>query len=258
MSDSRTALVARADDAGMCRTVNVAIRDACRQGIVRNVSVMVPAPAFAEAAEIFRKMDDIAVGLHLDLTAEWAAPRWGPILPPEEVPTLVDEDGNFFHTPRELAANGATPEHMQAETLAQLQRARDHGLDIAYLDAHMGVGRVNELYVWLRDFCERENLVYNGELFRQGRLRRLPAVEGAADQVERVVKGLEMAEPGVYLLVGHPVYVTDEMETAHLPGQAPGIEARRRDEQRRMLMESAVLNAVRDLNVDLLKYTEVP
>jgi hypothetical protein len=56
----------------------------------------------------------------------------------------------------------------------------------------------------------------------------------------------------------HPVYVTEEMQAAHLPGQAPGVETQRRDEQRRMFMDPALPDVVRDRDIDLLKYTDVP
>ena len=38
-------LVTRADDAGLNKTVNRAIRSAANDGIVRNISLMAPAPA---------------------------------------------------------------------------------------------------------------------------------------------------------------------------------------------------------------------
>ena len=256
MTKNEIRLVTRGDDAGMCHTANIAIRDACERGILRNVSLLVPAPAFEEAADIFSQMLDIAVGLHLDLTAEWAHLRWGPVLSPDEVPSLVNADGHFFYDGQQLHANGAVLAHMQAEVRAQLAKARAHGVNVAYLDEHMGVSWINGLGAWLPDFCQREGLVYNRGLWESGRLQRLPRSE-AANQVESVLSSLDAAALGTYLLVGHPVYKTDEILQAHLPGQAPGIEAESRDWQRRMFMERAVLDYVREHNVEPIKYTEI-
>jgi hypothetical protein len=263
-SEDRIRLVTRGDDAGMCPTVNRAIRDACRDGILRNVSVMVPAPAFEEAAAMLRGLEGISVGLHLDLTAEWAHLRWGPVLPPDAVPALVDADGAFFHTGQELLAHiqGAEPgralSQMQAEVRAQLAKARAHGLEIAYLDEHMGIGWVGGLGEWLPDFCAEEGLICNRSLLETGALRRLPPVEGDVDDpVAALIAALKIAAPGTYLVVGHPVYPTEEMQQAHMPGQAPGIEAVRRDGQRRMLMASEIVAYCREHAVNVIRYEDV-
>jgi predicted glycoside hydrolase/deacetylase ChbG (UPF0249 family) len=250
-------LVTRGDDAGMCHTVNVAIRDACERGILRNVSLLVPGPAFAEAAAMFAQFPGIDVGLHLDLTAEWAHLRWGPVLPVENVPSLVNEHGHFFHWCQDLHAHGAVLAQMQAEVQAQLDTARAHGLNIAYLDEHMGVGWINGLGEWLVDFCQREGLICNRTLLETGRLQRLPRADDAPNAVEAVLTGLNAATPGTYLLVGHPVYKTEEILRAHLPDQAPGIEATNRDWQRRMFMDDTILEFVRERGVQPIRYTEI-
>jgi hypothetical protein len=217
---------------------------------------MVPAPAFAAAAEIFRDLPGIALGLHVDLNAEWEQPRWGPVLPPGRVPSLVDDAGYFFQTTAELDRCAPALEEMQAEVRAQLDRARRAGLDIVYLDEHMGVGWINGLSAWLDDLCAREGLVCNRALLEGGALLRLPLGD-AGTPVDRVVHALNEVEPGAYLLVGHPVTITEEMTAAHLPGQAPGVEARARDGQRRMMMDPAVVQAVRELGVVPVRYTDL-
>ncbi len=250
-------LVSRGDDAGMCHTVNIAIRDACAQGLVRNVSVMVPAPAFDEAAEIFRDLQGVALGLHVDLTAEWAHLRWGPVLSPDEVPTLVDNAGHFFHTGQSLYANAPRLEHMQREVRAQLEKARAAGLDIAYLDEHMGVGWINGLANWLHDFCEHEGLICNRALLDQGRLKRLPQMPPGTDPVHTLIAQLGAAAPATYLLVGHPVYKTPEMLAAHMPEEAPGVQANARDWQRRMFMDAEILDYTRSHAIQAIRYTDI-
>ena len=107
MSKQRIHLVTRADDAGSCNSANVAIWNCYRRGIVLNASVMVPAPAFEEAAELLGSEEGLCVGLHVTLTSEWESVRWGPVLPAEEVSSLVDEHGCFPRSRRALEDNGA-------------------------------------------------------------------------------------------------------------------------------------------------------
>jgi hypothetical protein len=79
----------------------------------------------------------------------------------------------------------------------------------------------------------------------------------AVNDVEGVMQSLEYLPGGAYLLVGHPVYVTQEMRDAHLLGQAPGIETVNRDWQRRMFMEDSVLDYCRVHNVIPVSYADV-
>ncbi len=257
MGNSNIRLVTRGDDAGMCHTANIAIRDAVARGILRNVSVMVPAPAFDEAVRIFSSMQDVTIGLHVDLTAEWEHVRWGPVLPPDKVPTLVDARGHFFQSIEALIKCGAFLDQMQAEVRAQLNKARDAGLDIQYLDEHMGVGRINGLGEWLVEFCEQQGLVCNRKLSQNGKFQRFPHSEIADNAVDRILYGLQNAAPGTYLLVGHPAYVTEEMLAAYLPGQSPGGEAQNRDWQRRMFMEDSILAYCHQNDVIPISYTDV-
>lgn len=258
MPNKHIRLVTRGDDAGMCRTVNVAIRDAYERGILRNVGLMVPAPAFEDAVEMLSGLDDVCVGLHLDLTAEWAHVRWGPVLPPEDVPSLVDAEGYFFHTTQALHANHPVLAQMQAEVRAQLEKARVFGVNVAYLDEHMGIGWIAGLGAWLSEFCAQEGLIYSHDLSERGLLQELPSpAEPTGNSVDDLIARLDVAESGTYLIVGHPVYKTGEIMRAHLPGQAPGIEAESRDWQRRMFMDEKIVAYCRDRGIEAIRYTDV-
>ena len=54
--ENQVCLIVRGDDSGMCHSANTAVLDAFRNGILRNTSVMVPCPAFAEACEMHSRM----------------------------------------------------------------------------------------------------------------------------------------------------------------------------------------------------------
>lgn len=81
-------ILIRADDLGYSRAVNYGIYDAIHNGIINNVGVMVNMPATEHGLDLL-KNEDIDFGMHTDIT------NGKPILPPDQVPSLVDEHGNF-------------------------------------------------------------------------------------------------------------------------------------------------------------------
>ena len=252
MESARIRLITRADDAGTNATVNRAILEACREGIARNVSVMVTCPAAEEAAALLADVPGVCVGLHTTLNAEWDDVRWGPVLPPEQVPSLVDERGHFFASTRALHENRPSSEEVFAELQAQLDRARALGLDVRYADMHMGWGWVAAgLEPRFDQWCARE-----GILSHRPFNRRLPWPGDEGDPVEQVIGQLEAAEPGQYVLVAHPAYDTPEMrQLGHMgyPGERVATE---RDWQRRMFTDPRMLAYCRERGVTPIRYDE--
>lgn len=252
MARTRVTLVTRGDDSGACHSANVAIRDACTEGILRNTSIIVPGPAFEEAAEMYRDMDDLCVGLHATVTAEWDAVRWGPVLGPDKVPSLVDEDGHFPTDTHKLNDMEADPDEMMREIQAQLEMARAHGLDIAYIDTHMGFG-------WVRGIGDRvKKLASEQGLLTWDNVLRLPRPDGEFDSaVHRVIAGLKAAEPGTYLIVGHPVYPEqDVLDLVTDPARGRQVAADR-DWQRRMFMDPDILDFCEAHGVEAARFTDV-
>ena len=132
------ALIVHADDSGMCHGANVATRDALNSGAVSSTAVMVPCPWFPEFAAMCRERPEWDVGVHLTHTAEWVHYRWGPVLPASEVPGLVDGEGYLWRDTRS-AAERATPDEIERESRAQIDRAIEFGIRPTHIDTHMGV-----------------------------------------------------------------------------------------------------------------------
>jgi predicted glycoside hydrolase/deacetylase ChbG (UPF0249 family) len=111
-------LIVNADDFGYSPGINRGILESQRRGIVTSTTVMVnqaAAPAGIELA--LAEAPDLGLGLHITLT------KGRPVLPPGQVPSLVDADGYFFHIrdwPDHLFA--FDPDHTRREIEAQLQR----------------------------------------------------------------------------------------------------------------------------------------
>ena len=130
-------LIVHADDIGVAHSVNAATIEAFGKGIVNSGSIMVPCPWFPEIAAYARDHPDLDLGLHLTLTSEWKHYRWGSVLPADDVPTLLDEQGFFYASSGEAAQN-MDPREAEAEMRAQVERALAFGIEPTHLDTHMG------------------------------------------------------------------------------------------------------------------------
>src|SRR3979411_2173796 len=85
----RRNLVVNADDLGLTAAVNDGIFDAHDHGILTSASLFASAPATADAIARVRSRLSLGVGVHLGLA------DGTPMLPPNRVPTLVEDDGRF-------------------------------------------------------------------------------------------------------------------------------------------------------------------
>lgn len=250
--DTRIRLIARGDDCGSSRTANAAIRDACRDGILRNVSLMACCDAIEDAAALLAGEKAVCFGLHATVNAEWDSVRWGPVLPTAQVPALVDAHGHFLQTTQALHERRPPVEQVMAELQAQLDRARALGFDVRYADTHMGFtwvapGLEDAFDAW----CAREGLV-NDRLIHRG----LPPAPAGGDPVEQLIARLEAAPPGQYVVVGHPAYDTPEMRALGHAGH-PGDEvAVSRDWQRRIFMDPRITEYCRTHGVAPTRYDE--
>lgn len=127
-------LVVTADDFGLSHEVNEAVEQAHRDGILTSASLMVGAPAAADAVARARRLPRLRVGLHLVLIEAQ------PVLSPSTVPDLVDASGAFR---TDAAAYGArlffsprAQRQLAAEIDAQFAAYRATGLALDHVDAH--------------------------------------------------------------------------------------------------------------------------
>ncbi|GCE29635.1 hypothetical protein KDA_51190 [Dictyobacter alpinus] len=250
-------LLTRGDDLGAFQAGNRAIVDAFQHGILRNTSLMVPAPNFQHAVNLVKQFPGLCLGLHITLTSEWDTPRWGPVSPPETVPSLVDQDGYFFRTTRELFHHGVNSDEVIREVKAQLHQARSCGLDIRYLDEHMGIGWIfhpgdaqrrplNEAF---KAIAYEEGLVWEKGI---ANLVYLPPIRQVLPET------LRQLQAGTYLLVTHPTYIDEE--TQHVIGQEhtqPGGFARSRWPDYQLLCEPEIMRIIDERRIQLIRFDEV-
>lgn len=127
-------LIVTADDFGLHAAVNNAVAQAAHKGVLTTASLMVGAPAAADAVRIARDLPDLAVGLHLVLADGWS------VLPQRSIPALVDSQGRFGSN---MVLDGvrffalpAVRRQLQAEIRAQFQAFADTGLPLDHVNAH--------------------------------------------------------------------------------------------------------------------------
>ncbi|HWA69323.1 MAG TPA: hopanoid biosynthesis-associated protein HpnK [Rhizomicrobium sp.] len=127
-------LIVTADDFGAAAEVNDAVERAHREGILSAASLMVAAPAAAQAVAIAGRNPRLRVGLHLVLV------EGRPVLPPCEIPDLVDASGHFR---TDMARAGAAmfffPKvraQLEREIAAQFAAFAATGLALDHVNAH--------------------------------------------------------------------------------------------------------------------------
>ena len=85
-------LIITADDYGMSRAVNDAIDAGIAAGLITSTNVMTNMPYYKDAAKL-KENSDVSVGLH------WVLASGKPVLPKEEIPSLVADNGEFYPYP---------------------------------------------------------------------------------------------------------------------------------------------------------------
>jgi hopanoid biosynthesis associated protein HpnK len=231
----RPRLIVTADDFGLHDAVNDAVERGYRDGVLRAASLMVAAPAVADAVARAKQNPGLAVGLHLVLADGRA------MLPPTRIPDLVDGYGmfnsdmvrngfRFFflpHVRRQLAdeihaqfeafaATGLKLDHVNAHKhfhlhptilTLMLTIGREFGLRAIRLPSEPGMGP------WLRPWLalmrwrlDRAGVAYNDHVFG---LRHSGGMDEAVmlEILEQLPKGLSE----VYLHPASHGHITESM-----------------------------------------------
>lgn len=128
-------LIVTADDLGLTRGVNAAVRRAHEEGVVTATSLLAVGRAFDDAAAMLREVPTLELGAHLALVGEDR-----PLLSAREIPSLVDRDGAFPLSYRTVVRRGLTgridPDDVRRELRAQLQRVLGVGVPVTHVDTH--------------------------------------------------------------------------------------------------------------------------
>ena len=127
-------LIVTADDFGSAVEVNEAVERAYRDGVLTAASLMVSAPAAADAIARAKRMPGLRVGLHIVLV------DGRPVLPPDSIPSLVAADGLFsqdmFRAGVGMFFRPDTRRELALEVEAQFETFAASGLALDHVNAH--------------------------------------------------------------------------------------------------------------------------
>ena len=130
-------LIVTADDFGLSSGVNRAVEQSWKNGLLTCASIMPGEGAFDEAVKIARRNPGLQIGLHLTLV------RGRAVLPPAEIPELVDAQGNFSENPirsglRYFFDRGLYCQ-LKREIEAQIKKVLAAGLALTHIDGHLNI-----------------------------------------------------------------------------------------------------------------------
>jgi chitin disaccharide deacetylase len=248
-------LIVRADDAGSSQSTNRAMLECLRAGVLKNVSVMVCPAAFDDFVTLYlaaKNLPEHDLGIHATITSEWFAPRWGSVLEPDRVSSLLDDHGYF--PPRNDDQSEALLEEMLAEVAAQLAKMRAAKLEPQYLDTHMLFAHSLGWLEPLGDFAEREGLIF-AERFSYLDLRG-PWPPNPLT-LQNLESGINVMPESPQIWALHPAFNDAEiaaMDSTELPAR---FNAPWRDADRRILCDPATLELLNRLEINPVRFSEV-
>ncbi len=127
-------LIVTADDFGLHESINDAVEQASSAGILTAASLMISAPAAADAIARAKRLPHLRVGLHLVLAEGWST------LPAASIPAIADcngyMDSSMVRRGIAFFANPGARRQLEAEIRAQLEAFRQSGLELDHVNAH--------------------------------------------------------------------------------------------------------------------------
>lgn len=267
-------LILHADDLGVSHSENAATTYAMENGSVNSASIMVPCPWFSEIAAYAVTHPTADLGLHLTLTSEWKFLKWGPVASKTEVPGLVNQNGYLFSSVDSVYMSGKHSE-VEKELRAQIEKAKQFGIDITHLDSHMGTLFGNPEYLKILIKLGREYkipVMLNKPAFRAVFNINLDTITNDKDVLLDMIymasaddykKGMEnyytgvlkSLQPGVSLVIFHAAYDDNEMKAVAI--DHPGYGSAWRQADFNFFTSDQCKKLLKEQNIHLITWREI-
>lgn len=145
-------LLINADDYGLSIGASLGIIKSMKEGIVRDTSILVNSPNFEECVALAKENGINEMGIHLTLSFQ------KPILPANEIKTIVDEQGVFYRRIKEVQKNFSIKE-VEKELRAQMNKFFESGLKLNHIDGHHHFYVYNnDIYNLVMDLAKEYNV----------------------------------------------------------------------------------------------------
>lgn len=125
------ALILHSDDFGLNSEVNQAILEVARQGVLGSASLMTNGLAAEEALDEARDCTGLGVGLHLNIV------RGRPLSSPEDIPSLIDDDGHFLNSVARLMSKSMRGKLSAHEVELEYRQQIEFMLKRNYIPTHL-------------------------------------------------------------------------------------------------------------------------
>ena len=173
----RLQLLVNADDFGRHVLIDRAVAECVERGCLRSATLMPGGKAFDDAVETALAHPALGVGIHFTLVNGY------PVLPPEEIPSLVTEDGVFYddyiHFVKHFLAGRVAMEDVQRELAAQAAMAKT-GLSLTHVDSHQHMHVLPGIFTAVLDAAEAIHI-------DAVRIPRTPLFAGASGSLGQLI-----------------------------------------------------------------------
>ena len=171
-------IIINADDFGRHTLINQAVAKGVEEGILRSATLMPGGKAFDEAVDIARSHPALGVGIHFTLVNGF------PILPPEEIPSLVTKEGVFLDDytlfVKHFLKGGVRMEEVRRELAAQAAKMERTGLPLTHVDSHQHMHVLPGIIDAVLDTAESLSI-------SAVRIPRTPLFEGASGSLGQLI-----------------------------------------------------------------------
>ena len=131
-------LIVNADDFGLTQGVNQAVLELRRANALSSATLMATSTQFEQAISLIQQVPSLGVGCHVLLVDGI------PVLPPSEIPSLIDpssRNGMAFRPKlstfvTDLLRGRIKDEEIEAESAAQIKRLMESGIRVTHVDTH--------------------------------------------------------------------------------------------------------------------------
>ena len=124
-------LIVTADDLCMTEGITKGIVEAYRNGIVTTTTALMNYPGARETIiRVHQENPGLPIGIHLNITSG------RPVLPPEQIPSLVDKNGYFYHSHKIIRHLGnMSVDELRAEVNAQMELFLSTGVPLDHINS---------------------------------------------------------------------------------------------------------------------------
>ena len=232
-------LIINADDFDMCHAQNEGTIRSIDAGMATFCSLMPTTPWHLHAAHFLREHPELSFSIHLTALSEYVHYRWAPLLPAQQIPSLVDEEKFFYADDRMIhLVQSAKIDELEAEFRAQIEKVLMFGLKPTHLDSHYFINKSRPDIFDLTFGLAREYglalRVNEKEYVDKVQAHRLPTTEHGVLDSGRIApqqKGSVLADQLRNLPYGlsewalHPGIATEELKAVTSNPRVPGVTA---------------------------------